>query len=89
MNNVSNNKNWDLGTVQVHVDTSPTLLIKSKNNEKLDKDCVKIKLCRYPTSAKSDLYELKMALFDNGEPEELLLFIKKLSNDYRGVRNAH
>ena len=26
-------------------------------------------------SEKSDLYEIKMALFDNGEPEELLLFI--------------
>ena len=28
-----------------------------------------------PTSATSDLYEFKMALFDNKEPEEFLLFV--------------
>ena len=42
-------------------------LIKSNNNAKLEKDCVKIKLGRDPMSEKLDLYELKMALFDNGD----------------------
>ena len=50
-------------------------LIKSKNGEKSDKDCVKIKLRRYPSSQKLDLYEFKMSLFDNRDPEELFLFI--------------
>ena len=28
-------------------------------------------------SEESDLYEFKMALFDNGDPEEFLLFVRK------------
>ena len=43
---------------------------------KAERDCVKIKLRRDPTSEKSDLYEFKMALFDNGETEEFLLFLQ-------------
>ena len=31
------------------------------------------------TSQKSDLYEFKMALFDNSEPEEFLLFISNFN----------
>ena len=54
-------------------------LIKSKSYEKSDKDRVKIKLLRDPISQKLDLHELKMALFDNGEPEELLLFIRNFN----------
>ena len=34
---------------------------------------------RDPTSEKSDLYRLKMTLFDNGDPEEFLLFIKNFN----------
>ena len=30
---------------------------------------------RDPTSEKSDLYELKIAFFGNGKPEEFLVFI--------------
>ena len=44
------------------------LLIKSKNDAKSDKDSVKIKLRRDPTSEKSDLYKFKMDLFNNGNP---------------------
>ena len=69
------NNNCNKGTVQVHIDSPPMPLIKIKNDEKSDKDCVKIKFCRGPTSQKSDLYEFKMTLFDNGDPEELLLLI--------------
>ena len=36
----------------------------------------KIKLRRYPTSEKSDLYELEMTLFDNGETDQFLLFVR-------------
>ena len=36
----------------------------------------KIKLRRDPTSEKSDMYESKTALFDNGKPEEFLLFVR-------------
>ena len=45
-------------------------LIKSKHDDKLDKDFVKLKLRRDLTSEKLDIYEFKMALFGNGETEE-------------------
>ena len=49
--------------------------IKIKNDDKPDTYFIKMKLCRNPASEKSDFYELKLALFDKGEPEEFLLFI--------------
>ena len=61
------------------MDPPPIPLIKSRNSEKSDKCCVKIRLHRDKTSQKSDPYELKMALFDNGEMEEFLLFISNFN----------
>ena len=58
----------------MHMEPPPTPLIKSKHSDKSDKFFVKIILHRDPTSATSDLYELKMALLDNGNPEEFLFF---------------
>ena len=68
MRNVSHNKDWNRGSVQVHVDQPLIPIIRSKNNTKLDKDCLKIKLHIYPTSEKLGLYEFKAALFDNCKP---------------------
>ena len=36
---------------------------------------LKIKLLRDSMSEKSDIYKSRMALFDNGDPEEFLLFV--------------
>ena len=79
MKNVLHKKKLNAGTVQVHVDPPPISLIESKSNEKLDKDCVKIKLRRYPTSQNSDLCQFKVALFDNDNPEEFLFFISNIN----------
>ena len=76
---VLNNKNWNWNAVQVHVETPLITLIKSKNDEILDIGYVEIKLHRDPTSRKLVLYELKTALFDNGKPEEFLLFIRNFN----------
>ena len=75
MNNFSHKKKFNTGTVLLHVDSSLITLIKSKNYEKLDKYYIEIKLGRYPTSENSDPYKFKMALFDNSNPEEFLLFV--------------
>ena len=52
MDNVSHLKIWRTGAVQIHVEPSPITMIKSKNDTKSEKDCVKIKLCGNPTSEK-------------------------------------
>ena len=76
MKNILHNKKWNAGTVKFHVYLYPVPQIKGKNNDKLDKYFVKTKLRRYPTSNILDRYKFKMALFDNGNIEELSLFIR-------------
>ena len=76
MKNVSHKTKWNAGVVLVHVDSPPIPMIKSKHDDKLDKDFVKLELRRDPTSENLDLYEFKMTLFNNGEPEEILLFVR-------------
>ena len=35
-----------------------------------------MKLCKDPTSFKTDIYEFKMALFYNSKPEEFFMFVR-------------
>ena len=76
MKNVSNKNTWNLGMMQDHVKPPPIPPIKRNNYDKSDKYFVKLKLSRDPTSAMLDLYEFKMDLFDNDDPEELFLFVQ-------------
>ena len=76
MKNVLHEKIWPTGAVQIHVYPPLITLIKSRNNTKGGKYCAENKLCIDPTSKNSDLYELKMALFDKGKTEDLLLFVR-------------
>ena len=50
MKNVSHKKCWMHGAVQMHLDPHPIMFIKSNNNAKSERYCVKIKICRDPTS---------------------------------------
>ena len=51
-------------------------LIKGKKDAKFVKNGVKKLFRRDPTPEKLDLYEFKMTLFENSEPEEFLFFIQ-------------
>ena len=50
MKNIYHKKNWNRGTVQLHVEALPIPIIKSKNDDKSDKYFVEIKLCGYSKS---------------------------------------
>ena len=63
----------------MHLEPPPITLINSKNDEKSEKYCVKIKLRRDLTPKNSDPYEFKMTLFDKGDPKDLLLFISNFN----------
>ena len=76
MKKVPHKKGWNLGTNPAHVEPLPISLIKETCNSKSGEDFVKLKLRRYPTSSTSDLYKFKMYLFEHGEPDEFLLFIR-------------
>ena len=62
MKNVLNQKNWNQVVLHMHVETPPVPFIKSNNDNKPDKDCVKIKLLRVTMAENSDLYDFKLTL---------------------------
>ena len=71
----------------MHVEPQPTPLIKSKHDDKSEKNFVKLKLRRDPTSNNSELYEFKMALFDNGDLDKFFLFVQNFNLTFFSVRN--
>ena len=79
MENFLHQKVWNSGTNPAHVEPPPILLVKKTHNGKPDKDFIKLKLRRYNMSSTMDLYEFNMYFFDQGEPEELLLFIRNFN----------
>ena len=70
---------------QSHVEPLPITLSKVKYNGNSDKDFVKLKRFRDPTYSTSDLYEFMISLFDNGEPEDLLLFVHNFNMTLAGT----
>ena len=64
---------------QLHVKPPPTPPMKGKYDGKSDKDVLKLKLRRDTTSSTSDFYGFNMSLFDNGEQEEILLFVRNFN----------
>ena len=72
----------------MHMEPPPTPLVKSKHNDKSDKDFVKLKLCRDPKSEKLDLYKFKMDLLENGKPEEFLLLIRNFNMTLKASRRT-
>ena len=67
------------GMTHPHVQPLPIPLIKENHDGKSDKYSVKLKLLRDPTLPTPDHYEFKMSLFENGDPEEFLLFVRKFN----------
>ena len=57
MKDVSHQKIFLTGPLKVHVEPPLIPLIKIKNDTKAEEYCVNIKLNRYPTLEKSDLYD--------------------------------
>ena len=59
MKNVYHKEIWRTGAVQIHMEPHPIPVIKSNNDKKSENDSIKIKLRRYDTSEKLDMYKLK------------------------------
>ena len=78
MRNIWHKNIWRTGAIQIHVETSPTLLIKIKLGLKTDGYDTKIKMRRKFTQKISDMHKSKMASFESGKPVEFLLFVHKI-----------
>ena len=72
--NTLNKKDCNQGILQVHLEPPLTPLMKYTKYEKSAKDFARTKLIIDPTSARSDLNELKTLLFHNGKLYEFLFF---------------
>ena len=68
-----------------HVEPPPISLAQETYHGKLDKYVVKLKLRRDPKLSTSELYEFIMFLFENGEPEEFLLFVRNFNMNLIGL----
>ena len=75
----SHKKGWNSGMTQALMVPPPIPLIKGTYDGQPDKDIVKLKLRRDPTSSTSDIYEFSMSLFENGDMEEFLLFVSNFN----------
>ena len=72
MNNVFNQNSWNSEMRLVHVEPPPIPSVKVKYHVKSDKDLLKLKPFRDPTSSTSKLYKFNIPLFQNCKLEELL-----------------
>ena len=75
MNKVLHKIGWGTDTKPAHLEPTLIPLNKETSNGKSYEYYVKLKLSRDPTYSMSELYELRMFLFENGMPEEFLLFV--------------
>ena len=64
---------------QPHMDLPPISLIKERYDGKSGRYFVKLKIRRDTRSPTLDIYEFKMSLFDSGELEEFLLFVRNFN----------
>ena len=76
---VSQKKGCNWWTNEAHMEPLLIPLILGTCNGKLHKDYVNMKLRRYPTSSMLYLYDFRMSLFDNGDLEEFLLFVRNFN----------
>ena len=65
-----------MDTDQSHVEPPPIPFMKENSTGNSYGYYVKLNICRDPTYSTFYLYEFRMYLFDHGETEEFLLFVK-------------
>ena len=88
MRNVLQKKGCNSETKLAHVEPPLIPLIKKTYNGKSDRDFVKLKFRRDPTSSMADLYEFKMSLFVNGKPGRVFVIYTQLQYDSHSNRDA-
>ena len=71
--------------VQALIEPPPIPLIKVDLEEERASNIIKVKMRRNPALAASETYELKMATFENGQPEEFLALLKNFKIAINGT----
>ena len=63
---------WLSAEVQAWIKPPTIPLIKKETDDASECKIFKIKMCRNPSDANSETYELKIATFEHSQPEEFL-----------------
>ena len=83
--NIRSNLNWISDDVQASIDTPTTPMTTVEEEENKARNIIKNKVCRNPVSAASENYKLKMATFDNGQPEKFLVLTRNSNIEINGT----
>ena len=75
------NPNWLSADVQAHIEPPPIPLNRAAADTVKECDIIKIKMRRDPASATSDMYKLKIEMFENGKPEKSLKTMKSFKTE--------
>ena len=67
--NIHTNPNWISDDVQALIDPPNILLINAETKEEKESNIIKVKMRWKTASAASEMYEMKMAMFNNAQPE--------------------
>ena len=76
---------WISAEVQARIKTLPIPLIKKEADYVRECDIIKIKKRQDPFDANSETYDIKIATFENSQPEELLALMKNLKSAVDGT----
>ena len=78
--NIQENPNWLRYDIQTHIGHIPIPLTNANEEEERAIHILKVKIRRNQVSSMSKTYKLKMAVFKNDQPEELLGFLNNFNN---------
>ena len=74
--NIQSSPNWMSAEIQAQSEPPPIPLTKEHEEEEFVSHVLKVKMWRNPAWTTSKTYMLKTAVFENGQLEELLEFLK-------------
>ena len=82
---IGSNPKWLSSDVQARIETPLIPLIKAELEEEKSSNITKVNMRRNPVSAASETYDLNMATFENGQPEEFLALLKNFKTVIDGI----
>ena len=76
---------WISAYVQACIETHKTPLIKAELEELHATHIIKVNIRRNPSQATSETYNMNISTFDDGQPEEFLVLLRKFKIAIDGI----
>ena len=79
------NAGWISADILTHINPQPIPLIKVELDDYCTTHIIKVKMLRNPSSAASEMYNVNMNMFDDGQPEEVLSLFRNFKIAFDGT----